>query len=316
MKKIIITGAQGFLGSSLYQYLYKKEYHKKYDFVLIDRKDNPYEDKFSKNTLIKKIDINEGLPDLIDVEIVIHLAAIPSVRESDRRFKDVMNDNILASYNIIKKCIEKWEPKKLLIASSSSVYDGRENKPMNEESPTRLLSPYGQTKLAVEEMVQMYKNNGLLKNIDVALMRIFTVYGPRQRDELAIQAIIDSYLQNKIFTLYGDGSQRRDFCYIDDTCSGIEHLMNSTLNKDDIIYNIGTGKNHSINEIISLIGKLLNKTITIKYEEPTIYDTMYTLSDSTRLRYVGKEDWIPKTKFVDGIKEEIEWQKKQLILKN
>jgi len=81
----------------------------------------------------------------------------------------------------------------------------------------------------------------------------------------------------------------------------------------DGIYNIGTGKNHSISEIIALIGKILNKTITIKYEEPTIYDTMYTLADYKKISPIGRPDgWDPKMKFVDGIIEQIEWQKKQL----
>jgi nucleoside-diphosphate-sugar epimerase len=312
MKKILITGANGFIASSLIQYLYKKEYDKKYDFILIDRKLNPYGDKYSKNTKFYQLDINTWLPDLDDVEIVIHLAALPSVRESDKRFKSVMDDNIYATHNIVKKCIEQWKPKKLLLASSSSVYDGRENKPMREDSPIRLLSPYGHTKLFMEQMIQMYQNNNLLKDIQVGLMRIFTVYGPRQRDELAIQAIIDCYLQDKEFTLYGDGTQRRDFNYIEDTCSAIECLMNS--GRLGGIYNIGTGENHSINEIIYFIGHLLKKNLTIKNKEPTIYDTMYTLANNKKLcKLTG---WRKEMDFEQGVKNQIEWQKKQLTLQN
>jgi len=319
MKKIVITGSNGFIGSSLVQYLYKKGYHKKYDFILIDRKDNPYGDTYSKNTMCYRVDINKDLKELKtfrdDVEIVVHLAAIPSVRESDRNIKNVIDDNILASYNIVKKCIEFWNPKRLLIASSSSVYDGREDIEMKEDFVLRLLSPYGHTKLTVEEMVQMYCNNKLLQNTTAILMRIFTCYGPRQRDELAIHAIIDSYLNDKVFTLYGDGSQRRDFTYIDDTCSAIEHLMFGSIYKEmnPQIYNIGTGTNHSINEIIALVGRLLDKNITIKHEASTIYDTMYTKAGKSRIESVtlNGEEWINKMDFVDGIKEQIKWIKNQ-----
>jgi nucleoside-diphosphate-sugar epimerase len=79
----------------------------------------------------------------------------------------------------------------------------------------------------MEQMIQIYQNNGLLKDIQVGLMRIFTCFGPRQRDELAIHAIMESFLENRPFILYGDGEQRRDFCYVEDTCSAIECLMNT-----------------------------------------------------------------------------------------
>lgn len=312
-KKIIITGSSGFIGSSLVQYLYSKNYQDKYDFILIDRKKNPYGDKYSKNTTCYTIDIAKHLSSLHIkfVDTVIHLAATPSVRDSDKKIEQVINDNILGTSLIVKKCIEEWKPRRMILASSSSVYDGRDNSLMKESDQIRLLSPYAQTKLANEELIQMYINNGLLKCQNCALMRIFTVYGPRQRDELAIQAIIDSYLNNKKFYLHGTGEQRRDFTYIEDTCSAIEALMKAkNLSKDNPMYNIGTGENRSINEIIKLVGDILDKKLKISKDKPTRYDTMYTQANIDKINHYTK--WKPCMKFEDGVKTQIEWQKKQM----
>ena len=245
------------------------------------------------------------------MDTVIHLAATPSVRDSDKKIEQVINDNILGTSLIVKKCIEEWKPRRMILASSSSVYDGRDNSLMKESDQIRLLSPYAQTKLANEELVQMYINNGLLKCQNCALMRIFTVYGPRQRDELAIQAIIDSYLNNKKFYLHGTGEQRRDFTYIEDTCSAIEALMKAkNLSKDNPMYNIGTGENRSINEIIKLVGDILDKKLKISKDKPTRYDTMYTQANIDKINHYTK--WKPCMKFEDGVKTQIEWQKKQM----
>jgi nucleoside-diphosphate-sugar epimerase len=316
MKKIIvITGSSGFIGSTLYKQLISKKYNKKYEFVLIDRRDNPYGDKYVDGTKFIKVDINSGLPDLYNVDSVIHLAALPSVRDSNSRTTNVINDNILATYNILKKCMESWKPKRLIIASSSSVYDGRHNSPNNETYPDNIrpLSPYAQTKLSVEEAVNMYINNGLLKDIDIAVLRIFTNYGPRQRDELSIRAIIDSCLNDKPFILMGDGKQRRDFIYVEDTCSAIESFISSWKEIDikNPIYNVGTGNNHSILEVIEKVSRILDKPILIKYDKPTIYDTQYTHADIDKIkRCTG---WYPKVDFDTGLRNQIEWQKKQKI---
>jgi len=312
--KIVITGGQGFIGNHLLNMLIDK--YPDREFIAIDRKETIiqtinssqhiiHNTKSNKNLTIYKTDINKWLPEVDDVDVVVHLAALPSVRDSDKNVERVIEDNILATQKIIDKCIDSWKPSRLIITSSSSVYNGDHNWPMKSSDDVRPLSPYAVSKLTNELTLQMYKNNGKLGNIQGIVIRPFTVFGPNQRDELCIQAIIDAFIKDEVFTLYGSGEQKRDFCYIDDTCSAIEALM-FTPNLKHFIYNIGTGKNISINEVITKIGRIFNKPLKIKYEPPTIYDCMYTKADISHM----KEDcnWEPKMDFDRGLMEQIKFQ--------
>lgn len=303
-KLILITGGAGFIGSSLLEYLLKK--YPKYNFISIDRK----QCLINNRRLFKYMqDINDDLPNISGIDTVIHLAALPSVRDSDLRTSDVINDNILATQKIINQCINVWKSKRLIITSSSSVYDGRENKGQYECFNLRPLSPYASSKLACEGMVKMYINNGKLRDIKTTIIRPFTVYGPNQRDELSIRAIINACLKGEIFTLYGDGTQRRDFTYIDDVCSAIDVIIHSD-NLKHLIYNIGTGGNISINEVISEVCTILNKPITIKYEPTTIYDCKFTKADMSTLK--TDTGWESKTCFDIGLRNQILWQQRNL----
>ena len=302
-KKIIITGGKGFIGGVLLESLSKA--YPKYDFIGIDRK---YEDIeiHNKNVQLFKTDINQWLPTIHDVETVIHLAALPSVRDSEARASDVIFDNILATQKIIHQCIEVWKPKKMILTSSSSVYDGRSDEFMNETDVfLRPLSAYASSKITCEQMMQMYIDNGRLDGIQSIITRPFTVYGPHQRDELAIQTIIDSCLHDKPFNLYGDGNQKRDFTYIDDTCRAIDALRTS-LDLKHTIYNIGTGKNISINEVIGKVSRILGKPVTINYQPATIYDTNFTKANIERI--TRDTNWKPEVSFEDGLCEQIRWQ--------
>jgi len=305
-KRIILTGSAGFICSRLINYLSKT--YPKDEFIGIDRKHNNVE-IHNENVIIHKLDINKELPDYSGVDTVIHLAALPSVRDSEKRAEDVILDNILATQNIINKCIEDWKPKKLIITSSSSVYDGSTEHEMYEDEKLKPLSPYASSKLACEQMVKMYVDNGRLKGIQPIVIRPFTVAGVGQRDELSIRAIIDSCLNDKVFTLYGNGLQKRDFCNIDDTCKAIEALMNCPSLKHTT-YNIGTGKNISINEVIQKVCTMIGKPITINYQPATIYDTMYTIANIDRI----KQDtgWESKVSFDMSLQKQIEWQKNEL----
>lgn len=309
-KKICITGSAGFIGSCLLERL--SNAYPKYDFIGIDRR---YDIEIhNKNVQLFQTDINQWLPTIHNVETVIHLAALPSVRDSEARASDVIFDNILATQKIIHQCIDVWKPKKLLIASSSSIYDGRSDEFMNETDVfLRPLSIYASSKLACEQMVKMYMDNGRLNGIKPILMRIFTCFGPFQRDELSIRAIIDACLNDKPFTLYGDGTQKRDFNYIDDVCRAIDALRTS-FDLKHTIYNIGTGKNISINEVIGKVSRMIEKPVTINYQPSTIYDTNFTKANIDRIK--KDTNWKPEVSFDFGLQKQIDWQQNISKLEN
>ena len=299
-KRIIITGIDGFIGSALYCYLCDE-----YDIIGIDRKNK---NDFTENFYHQ--DINDKLPDIRDIFAVIHLAANPGVRDSHEKFEQVCKDNILGTQRIIDKCISSWKPKKLLLASSSSVYGdlGSDGHALKETDGVSPRSPYAMSKVANENLMRTYKNCGMLDGIDVACLRFFTVYGPHQRNELAIRAFTDWILRDEPIILYGTGEQVRDFTHIDDICSGIKALLDMEIpfSRDDI-YNIGSGETISINQIIRMISTYLEKNVTIDYQQRNRYDVIRTKASIERMRY--HTCWKPKIKFEDGLKQQIEWQK-------
>ena len=304
--KIVITGTGGFIGGALLLRLLER--YPTRNFISIDRRGLYFK---SERVVHYQQDINNGLPDLDDVRIVVHLAAFPSIRDSDKQVESVIKDNIFATQNTIDKCISNWKPKRLIITSSSSVYDGSVDWHMKENGSKKLLSLYAVSKITNENTLKMYQNNGKLNEIEGVCIRPFPVYGPNQRDELCIQAIINSFIKDTAFFLYGDGSVKRDFTYIDDTCAAIEALMFAEkLNHST--YNIGTGENISINEVIYKISKHFNKPLKIKHEPPTIYDTKFTRANINRIN----EDtgWKPLMDFDEGLKKQIEYQQRMYDL--
>lgn len=170
-------------------------------------------------------------------------------------------------------------------------------------------SPYAMSKVSMEQLVKSYKNNKLL-DCEVCNMRIFTVYGPHQRDGLAIHNFIDSALKDKELTVYGDGNQKRDFTYINDLCKAISMLLRKE--KLPFILNMGYGSKVSINEVLDIISKYLDKELKIIHEKKNRYDVYQTISN-TRLFHRTLLNLKQDTKIKDGIIKQIEQMKGDII---
>ncbi len=291
-KKVIITGVSGFIGSNLAKWLSDE-----YKIIGIDK--NPWDGfKKIKDAVFFQIDLTKDkLSDFDDVYAVIHLAARAGVRESQKEFEDYVKNNILGTKIILDKCVENWKPKKLLVASSSSVH-GEEGNGIHPKSL------YAMTKVATEDIIDTYRNNGLLVDTQAGALRIYTVYGPGQRKGLAIGNFITNILKDVPITVYGDGTQTRDFTYIDDLCRGINMLLDDRL--IDETYDFGSQQAYSVNEIIHLISKLTNKVVRIKYEPMIRYDVMHTKSHYLICDHI--------TPIEEGLKKQIEWTKSMLNL--
>lgn len=287
-KKIIITGSSGFIGTHLSRYLSKH-----YEIIGIDRERGEY------TTHNQDINLQE-LPNIDNIYAVIHLAARAGVRESKDNFEEYVNDNILATKRVLDKCVD-WKPKRILVASSSSIYGDSIYHLSDEYRPKSL---YAMTKVATEKIVNTYQQSYLPKDTQTCNMRIFTVYGPRQRDGLAMGNFITNILQEKPITVYGDGNQTRDFTYIKDLCIGIGNLLESEELPQET--DIGNGNEIKINEIIYLLSQLIDKKVTIDYKPMMPEDVLRTKS--------SKNPYIisPPTDLAFGLKNQIDAKKKEL----
>lgn len=302
--KALVTGCAGFIGSSLVDYLLKCGY----DVVGIDCFTNYYargiKEKNIECSLMddnfrfieKDINIIENFP---YVDIVFHLAAQAGVRSSwGENFHVYINNNIKASQRLLE-FYKDFKLKKFVYSSSSSVY-GDSSLPMNENSLLKPLSPYGVTKLAAENLCYLYWKNYKVPTVS---LRYFTVYGPRQRPDMAINKFIRSIYNNKEILIYGDGEQTRDFTYIDDVIKA--NLLAAETDVVGEVFNVGGGSRISVNKLISVMESLTGKKAVKRYVNRQAGDVKDTWADLDKVTTLL--GWKPKVDIFDGLKKYIEY---------
>lgn len=289
-KKIIVTGASGFIGSALVKWLCDRTVEGMFDvyrIIGIDRNPIPEELKDLHDYRHHQCDINDNLPDERDIYAIIHLAAKAGVRGTN--FNEYLQDNVQATQKLLEKC-KTWKPKKFIFTSSSSIYNNQ--------------SPYAYTKIACEELVNMYKKNESLKCKFITL-RLYTVYGPNQREGLAIRNFVDGILSGNPITIFGNGHQRRSFTYIDDICEAYRLTLENNINGD---YDVGSNYTPALFFVIHEICKLTNKPVTIKFEPFNPLDAFEISAVGRNEEFCEKTGWFPNTKFEDGLRNQILWQ--------
>ena len=215
--------------------------------------------------------------------------------------------NCLGTQNILEE-MKKHNLKNLVMASSSSVYGNCKEVPFKEDMIVDYaISPYAATKKANEVMTHVYHK---LDNMNVIMLRFFTVYGPKQRPDLAINKFTNLMLNDEEIPMFGDGTTSRDYTYIDDIVDGIIKAINYVENNENVyeIINLGNSSPISLNEMINTIGKVLNKQPIIKQLPMQPGDVDRTYADITKAKnMLGYE---PKTSFEEGIRKFIEWNNK------
>jgi UDP-glucuronate 4-epimerase len=205
---------------------------------------------------------------------------------------------------LLEACKEKGI-KNFIFASSSSVYGENQRVPFKEEDlDIQPISPYGATKRAGELLCYSYHH---LYGMNIACLRIFTAYGPRQRPEMAIHKFAHLIDQGEKIPIYGDGSSRRDYTYIDDLVDGILGVIR--YHKGFEIYNLGESQTTSLKELIRLIEEAFGKKANIEMLEPQPGDVSTTYADITKAKRMLKYE--PKVKMEEGIKRFVEWYKAQ-----
>jgi len=300
--RVVITGGAGFIGSNLAYELSDDN-----DIVIIDDLSTGSIDNVAglvgKNnvTLIKGsiLDLRLLETSLKRTEYVFHLAAIASVPRSIVDPLPTNEVNITGTLNVLTAA-KKNGIKKVIYASSSSVYGDTPTLPKTEDMQPNSQSPYALTKLVGEYYCRIFYE---VYDIPTICLRYFNVYGPRQNPDSEYAAVIPSFIsrvsRNEQPIIYGDGSQTRDFTYVRDVVRA-----NIIAAKSDAtgVYNIGSGGNVTINELAELISYILNRDVKPIYEKPRAGDVLHSLADITLARTVGYE---PQYSLVDGLRETI-----------
>jgi len=309
--RLLVTGAAGFIGSHLCRSLVDQGH----EVTGVDSFTDFYP-RWMKESALETIATRTGftfigedlnrldLRALLDGrDAVFHLAAQAGVRQSwGRSFESYVLNNIQNTQRLLEAA-RGVRPSRLVFASSSSVYGLTPDLPMRETSPAAPLSPYGVTKLAAEHLCTLYhKNYGL----PVVSLRFFTVYGPGQRPDMAFHRFFKSILDGREIVIYGDGSQTRDFTYVDDIVAACLSALGS--GRDGEVYNVGGGHREPLSDVISLLEDVCRRPVRRRHEEKQKGDVPDTLADIDK---AGRDlGYRPRTALRDGLGREWEWIQK------
>jgi nucleoside-diphosphate-sugar epimerase len=297
--RTVVTGVAGFVGSHLCTHLLERGD----DVVGIDAMTDSYDVTCKEENLaaltawdsftFHQADLLEApLQQLFDgAEVVFHLAGQPGVRTSwGPEFAVYVNRNILATQRLLET-LRHVPVRKIVYSSSSSVYGDAESYPTVETARPQPVSPYGVTKLAAEHLCELYRANF---GIPAASLRLFTVYGPRQRPDMAFSQLIGAALRGSPFPLFGDGHQTRDFTYVGDV---VEALHAAALSSWTGIANIGGGSRASMAEVIDMVEPLVGQTVKMVRLPAQPGDVKDTAADTAVARHAfGYEPAVPLAK--------------------
>lgn len=309
--KFIVSGCAGFIGSHLCEYLinlghkvsgidsfsdfYPRKYKEKNIEGLLK---NPLFDFIEKDML--ELELEEIFE---NTDAIFHLAAQPGVRTSwGKNFNYYIKDNIILTQRILE-ALKGFKGKRLIFGSSSSVYGDSKTLPFKENGPLSPISPYGVTKLACENLCLLYQKNF---GIDLVILRYFTVYGQRQRPDMAFHRFFYSILEGKEIEIFGDGNQTRDFTYVDDIVRATFSAWQRGVSGE--IYNIGGGESISLLNLLKIMEKVTGEKVKVLFKEREKGDAPHTWADYSK----AKKDleYTPSVKLEEGLKKQWEWMKK------
>jgi nucleoside-diphosphate-sugar epimerase len=306
--KALVTGAAGFIGSHLTAVLLDKGA----TVVGVDcftdyyprgiKEKNLEENRMRAGFRFAETRIQDAdLPALLDaVTHVFHLAAQAGVRKSwGKDFTTYTTNNIEATQVLLEACVGR-PLTRFVYASSSSVYGDRAAIPMREDAMPQPVSPYGVTKLAAEHLCHLYTVN---YGLPTASLRYFTVYGPRQRPDMAFHRFIKAALKNEPITLFGDGGQTRDFTFVGDAVAAT--LAAGERGVPGRAYNVGGGSRVSMNDVIAMIERIAGHPLAVTREDPQKGDMRDTYADTS----LARQDlaFTPRVSLEEGIQAEYRW---------
>ena len=312
MNRILVTGGAGFIGSHLSDQLLARG-----DEVTVLDNFNDFYDPAIKRRNVAGLDgarivegdfrnreLVEGLFDEGSFDVVVHLAAMAGVRPSlldPLHYEDV---NVRGTLNLLE-AVRKREGIRFVFASSSSVYGSNEDVPFREDADIHHpVSPYAATKRAGELMCYTYHH---LYKIPTTCLRFFTVYGPRQRPEMAIHKFVRMTLAGQAIPFFGDGTTRRDYTYVDDIVDGVVRSIDRCEGYE--IYNLGESQTTSLSELVAAIGEVCGREPVLERLPMQPGDVIITYADISKAkRMLG---YAPKTLVAEGLRRFFAWYQEQ-----
>jgi UDP-glucuronate 4-epimerase len=296
--RYVVTGAAGFIGSHLTEALLAAGH----DVVAVDCFTDYYDPALKEENAdgfdVSRLDLAEDELALDGFDGVFHLAGQPGVRSFGAVFDDYVRRNLLASQRVFERAAAAGV--RVVFASSSSVYGEAETYPTPEGARPEPISPYGITKLGCEQLVHAYaKGFGL----EAVVLRYFTVYGPRQRPDMAFARVVDALARGASFELYGDGLQSRSFTYVADAVAGTIAAMRDA--PSGALYNVGGGSEATMRDAIATLEQASGRTLEVVERPAAAGDVRRTAADTTRIEHdLG---WRATTALEDGLRAQWEW---------
>ena len=309
MSRCIVTGAAGFIGSHLSEALIARGH----DVIGIDAFIPYYPRSFKENNLsglqkekaftFHEIDLRSApLHDLVrGADVVFHLAAMAGLMKSWSDFQSYSSCNAEGTQRLLDAARDESIPH-FIYVSTSSVYGKEATGP--EDSLLAPFSPYGITKLAGEQLCRAYEANF---GLPITILRYFSVYGPRQRPDMAYHILIRSLLQGEPFTLFGDGEQTRSNTFCAD---GVQATLLAFEKREQAlgeVFNVGGGEIVSLNTVRAMLEELIGRKIQVDRKPARPGDQKHTSAHIEKIK--GKLGYNPATSVYDGLKAQIEWQK-------
>ena len=304
----VVTGAAGFIGSTLSEALVERGWHVRGVDAFTSNYD-PLHKRANVAALVEHpaFDLVEADLATADLEplvggadVVAHLAAEPGVSTSwGGQFERYVERNVLATQRLLD-ALSSTDLKRFVYASSSSVYGPIGADAVEETALPRPASPYGVTKLAAENLVQAYAAQGL----PAVALRYFSVFGPRQRPDMALHRLVEAALAGDRFTVFGDGSQARDFTYVDDVVSATVAALVVDLTPGTVL-NVAGGQPTRVAELLALVGRLLDVELSSANEPERPGDVARTSGSVSAAHRQLR--WTPHTELTVGVRKQIEW---------
>ena len=302
--RALVTGAAGFIGSHLVEALLGDGW----SVTGVDNFSPYYEPARKRDNLASALDHERFLlaeADLATVDlgplvqradVVFHLAGQPGVRASwGAGFASYLEANVLVTQRLLEALCA--QPRPMVFASSSSVYGEVGGRPRAEDGALRPTSPYGLTKATAEQLIDVYRRD---HGLDVVSLRYFSVFGPRQRPDMAFHRFIAAMAGGEELVVFGDGEQSRDFTYVGDVVAATILAVGAP----GTVYNVGGGSPATVNQTLELLGSLTGRTPRVRYEARARGDVGSTYADAGRAR--ADLGWVPRTSLAEGLARQVD----------